>query len=248
MMNSIEETFRLHPPSNPEVLGVQMAALTRANETKTVPGDVHLVEALLRIDSVRDSLVAVGVDLERATEGVARVVAALPRRPGFFTRLQGAIRDTQAIIDPLRHVRAKALAAGLPELKGGFALAVLVGDSENKDLVEAFASAGFSRAKYRWYVAHREVRDATCPATGPVRVVVYNDPFTPMELVTTVLTEAFARDPDTARGLMLRIHEEGSAPLALMDAEVAARALADARARADKLDFPLRFGVEAQSG
>ncbi|MDB4996608.1 MAG: ATP-dependent Clp protease adapter protein ClpS [Myxococcaceae bacterium] len=120
-----------------------------------------------------------------------------------------------------------------------------MGDSDNKDLIEALTSAGFSRAKYRWYVAHRDARDATCPTTGPVRVVVYNDPFTPMDFVTTVLTEVFARDADTARDLMLRIHEKGSAPLALMDAEVAARALSSARARADKLDLPLRFGVEA---
>ncbi|MDB4996609.1 MAG: hypothetical protein JWM74_4041 [Myxococcaceae bacterium] len=114
MMNSIEAAFRLHPPSNPEVLGVQMASLTRANETKTTPCDVHLVEALLTVDSVKDSLVAVGVDVERAREGVARVIAALPRRPGFFTRLQRIGRDTQAIIDPFRDPRAKALAAGLP--------------------------------------------------------------------------------------------------------------------------------------
>ena len=245
MTYSLDAAFRLHPPSNPEVLGVQMASLTRANETKTTPGDVHLVESLLTVDSVRDSLVAVGVDVDRARAGVARVIAALPRRPGFFTRVQSVLRDTQAIVDPFRHVRAKALAAGLPELKGGFALAVLVGDSDNKDLVEAFTSAGFSRAKYRWYVAHRDARDATCPVAGPVRVVFYNDPFTPMDFVTTLLTEVFARDADTARGLMRRIHEEGSAPLALMDAEVAARALADARARADKLELPLRFGVEA---
>lgn len=215
-----------------------------ANATKTSPGDAHLVAALLRIGSVADGLAAVGVDVERAREGVARVIAGLPRRPGPFARAYEAIHNTRAVLDPLHHVRAKALASGLEEITGPFALPVLVGESGNSDLVGALTNAGFSRSKYRWQVAHRGAVDGSCPATGPVRVVLYDDPFTPMDFVVAVLTEVFDRDRETARALMLRVHEEKSAPLATMDAEVAARGLAEARARADKLDLPLRFGAE----
>jgi ATP-dependent Clp protease adaptor protein ClpS len=244
MTTSVERMLGLEPPANPEVLGINLAALESASSTKTLPGEPHLVEALLRIGSVVDSLTAVGVDVARAREGVARVVAALPRRPGLFTRVHEAVRNTRVVLDPLHRVRARALAAGLDELTGPFSLAVLVGESDRPDLLDALTSAGFSRAKYRWYVAHRAALDGECPARGPVRVVVYNDPFTPMDFVVAVLTESFARDPDTARALMARVHEEGSAPLAIMEAEVAARGLADARARADELELPLRFGVE----
>lgn len=244
MTTSLERALRLEPPSNPEVLGIHFAAIESANATKTTPGDLHLVQALLRIGSVADSLAAVGVDVERARKGVSRVIAGLPRRPGPFARAYEALQNTRAILDPLHQVRAKALASGLQEITGPFALAVIVGESADRDLVDAFTSAGFSRSKYRWYVAHRGAVDASCPAAGPVRVVLYNDPFTPMDFVVAVLTEVFERDQDTARALMLRVHEEGSAALAAMDAELAARGLAEARARADKLDLPLRFGAE----
>jgi len=48
-------------------------------------------------------------------------------------------------------------------------------------------------------------------------------------------------DEDTARALMLRVHEEGSAALAMMDATEALAKLARVRERADPLQMPLRI-------
>lgn len=244
MTEALERLFKPTPPSNPEVLGVLIAALEIANATKTTPADPHLVEVLLRIGSVAHSLAAVGVDLARAREGVRRVIAKLPRRPGALTRTRDMLRNTRAALDPLYRVREKAMAAGLAEVDGPFALVTIVADTPNRELEGALKDAGFSLLAYRWYVAHHGAIDGACPLEGPVRIAFYNDPFTPMELVVSLLTQVFDRDEETARTLMLRTHEDGLAVLATMDAPVAARRLAEARSRAKKLDFPLRITAE----
>lgn len=243
MTSYLERLLAIEPPSNPELLGVPFVVLQRAHDTKTTPGDAHVVEVLLRIGSVADALAAVGVDVERAREGVKRIIDALPRRPGVGGRFWSVFRGSRSTLDPFQHARAHALAAGLKELTAPFALACLVGEAAGSDFRRVLEDAGFSLLRYRWYVAHRLAADAPCPEAGPVRVVFHNDPFTTMEFVVEVLTQVFGRDQATAETLMRRVHEDGSAALATMDAAVAARAFAEMRARADALGWPLRVSV-----
>jgi ATP-dependent Clp protease adaptor protein ClpS len=243
MATTLERLLGIEPPSNPELVGVPLVALDRAHESKTDRDDVHIVEVLLRVGSVADGLAAVGVDVERAREGLARIIAALPR-PSGGARFLGAFRRARVSVDPFHQARAHALAAGLKELTAPFALAALAAEPSAADILRALEDAGFSLLRYRWYVAHRRAADAVCPEAGQVRVVFHNDPFTPMEFVVEVLTQVFGRDQATAEVLMRRVHEEGSAALATMDAATAAQALAQVRSRADARGWPLRVSAE----
>lgn len=255
MSISIERLLGMDPPSNPEIYGVQLAAIASANASRTVPGNAHLVEALLRVGSVSDGLAAIGVDSKRALEGVRRIIAALPPRPGLGARVAKVFRELRTSsdwirgqVDAFQDVRAKARASGLADLTGPFALAVMMGDPEQSDLLRALSDAGFSLARFRWHVAHRDAVATPCPAHGPVRVVIYDDPFTPMEFVVTTLVEVFERHEDAAKTLMMRVHEEGSVALALMEASIAMRRLGEVRSRAEKLQYPLRVCALAVSG
>ncbi|MFT3774415.1 MAG: ATP-dependent Clp protease adaptor ClpS [Minicystis sp.] len=243
MTTQLEQILGLNPPSNPEIVGIPFVILHTANESKTIPGDPHTVEALLRISSVADALTTLGVDVARAREGVKRIIAALPQQTGLKARFRMAFRPMESI-DPFHRVRANARAAGLKELTACFALAVLVGEPAGNELLRALEDAGFSLLRYRWYVAHRLATDAPCPESGQVRVVFHNDPFTTMEFVVEMLTKVFGRDQATAEVIMRRVHEEGSAALATMDAAVAARGLAELRSQADAGGWPLRVSVQ----
>jgi ATP-dependent Clp protease adaptor protein ClpS len=244
MTTPLERYLGMVPPSNPELVGLPFVALQSANDSKTDPGDVHAVAVLLRIGSVADGLAGVGVDVARAREGIARTIAALPARAGLGARFLGIFRKQLVALDPLQHPRALARAAGLKELTAPFALACFVAQPSMSDALRALEDAGFSLPRWRWHVAHRAAAEGPIPESGPVRVTLHDDPFTPMDFVTEVLEQAFGRDKATAETLMRRVHEEGSAALATMDAAAAARAVTETRSRAKAAGFPLR--VEAQ--
>ncbi len=245
MASSLDQVLHPKPPSSPEVVGATVAALTSANQTKTEPGDLHLVAALLRIGSVTAALRAAGVDVDKATSELASAVRALPPRAGVFSRMARALRDSRVVLDPLHRERERAARCALPELTAPFTLAVIA--EESKEVAAALSRAGFRLRDFRYVVAHgRPEAAAAEPTSGPVRVVIYNDPFTTMELVEAVLVEVFGRSAAAAKELMMRVHETGEAQLATMDAEEAARRIAEARARALAHEAPLR--IEAVPG
>jgi ATP-dependent Clp protease adapter protein ClpS len=228
------------PPSSPEVIGASVAAVTSANQTKTEPGDLHLAAALLRIGSVATALRAAGVDVDKAQDELAVSIRALPPRPGLFSRVAKVFRDSRVALDPVHRERARAARCELPELTAPFTLAVVA--EESKEVLVALSRAGFRLRDFRYVVAHGGAETvASTPGDGPVRVVIHNDPFTTMELVQSVLTEVFGRSAETAKELMTRVHKNGEAELASMDAKEAAARIAAARARAVALDFPLRI-------
>lgn len=245
MTTFLERALGLVPPSNPELVGLPLVVLRLAHDTATAPGDAHVVDVLLKIGSVADALEETGVDVARARRGVEAIIAALPRRAGVGARFFSVFRTASDRFDRLHAPRAHALSAGLSELTAPFALASLVAEPSAVAILRALEDAGFSLRRYRWYVAHRRAADAPCPEAGPVRVVFHDDPFTPMEFVVEVLVGALGRDPATADALMHRVHEEGSAALATMDAAVAARGIAEVRARAEAAGWPLRVSAVA---
>lgn len=242
-MQYFEAALSPQPPSNPELVGVAVAALESANRRKQTLGDAHLVAPLLRIGSVADALAATGVDVARAREVLEHVLAALPRRPGPFTRAYEVFSDLRVALDPLHKVRAVALGAELTEITGPFALAAILGDPGAAELRSALEKVGFSLARFRSAVAHRGAVDAPCPAEGPVKVVFHNDPFTPKDFVVEVLTQVFERDPATAVALMERAHKEGHAELAVMDASFASPRVEKSRSRAERAEWPLRIAA-----
>lgn len=240
MASSLDQVLDPKPPSSPEVIGASVSALTSANRTKTRPGDLHLAAALLRIGSVALALRTAGVDVDKAQEELAASIRALPTRPGFFTRLSQAFVDSRAALDPVHRERAMAARCGLPELTAPFTLAVVA--EASKDVMAALARAGFRLRDFRYVVAHGCAEPPPSPPiVGQVRVVFYNDPFTTMELVETVLTDIFGRSAESARALMMRVHETGEAELATMDARDAVARIDRARARASTQHAPLRI-------
>ncbi len=240
MASSLDQLLHPRPPSSPEVIGATVAAVTSANQTKTEPGDLHLAAALLRIGSVAIALRAAGVDVDKAQDELAVSLRALPPRPGLFTRVAQVFRDSRVALDPVHRERARAARCELPELTAPFTLAVVA--EESKEVLAALSRAGFRLRDFRYVVAHgRAETTSPTPGDGPVRVVVHNDPFTTMELVEAVLVEVFGRSAETAKELMMRVHKNGEAELASMDAKDAAARIAEARSRALALDFPLRI-------
>ncbi len=246
MASSLDQLLHPQPPSSPEVMGASLAALTSANQTKTEPGDLHLAAALLRIGSVAVALRQSGVDVDKAAGELAVSLRALPARRGILARLAQVFRDSRVALDPVHRERARAARCALPELTAPFALAVLAESS--KQVLAALSGAGFRLRAFRYVVAHGSAEPVAVVGCGdgPVRVVIHNDPFTTMELVEAVLVEVFGRTPETAKELMLRVHERGEAELATMDAADASARIAEARSRAGVQDFPLR--IEAVAG
>jgi ATP-dependent Clp protease adapter protein ClpS len=139
-----------------------------------------------------------------------------------------------------------AAAAGITELRGPFMLASLGAiRDKSSPLRAALAPSGFSLLSYRHQLAHGKVEDPTPPSDGPARVVFHNDPFTPMDLVEGVLTSIFERSAETAREIVRRVHETGSAALAAMDAREALAKVQAARERAVSDEMPLRMTIES---
>lgn len=240
MASSLDQVLHPNPPSSPEVIGASVAALTNANQTKTEPGDLHLAAALLRIGSVATALRAIGVDVAKAEDELAVSIRALPPRPGLFSRVAQVFRDSRMALDPLHRERERAARCELPELTAPFTLAVVA--EESKAVLAALSRAGFRLREFRHVVAHGSAgTPAQEPTEGPVRVVIYNDPFTTMELVEAILVDVFGRSADAAKELMMRVHKAGEAQLSTMDAKDAAARIAEARSRASAHDAPLRI-------
>jgi ATP-dependent Clp protease adaptor protein ClpS len=53
------------------------------------------------------------------------------------------------------------------------------------------------------------------------KVVLLNDDFTPMDFVVHILTEIYNKDTTEAVGIMLAVHEQGRAVVALYTKEIA---------------------------
>ncbi|MBL8613195.1 MAG: ATP-dependent Clp protease adaptor ClpS [Myxococcales bacterium] len=222
-------------PFSPEVTGVLVEAARSARGKEL--HDAHFVAALLRIGAVESALAETGVDVASLARLVAGVVERLPKRPWYRLAL--------SVAEPVSRAAARAAATGQRELSSLFLFASIAQDG-SADVLAALANAGFSLLAFRWRVAHGAAsRDEPRPATGAVRLVLHDDPFTTVAFVDDVLREELGRDHETAQAISARVGREGRAELTAMDAEKAAAALARIRARADALRFPLRVSAVA---
>jgi ATP-dependent Clp protease adaptor protein ClpS len=78
------------------------------------------------------------------------------------------------------------------------------------------------------------------------KVIVLNDDSTPMEFVIGVLIEIFKHTQDTAREIMLQVHEEGSGVAGIYSFEIAESKAVEATNQARTNNFPLQLKLEEE--
>ena len=78
------------------------------------------------------------------------------------------------------------------------------------------------------------------------KVIVLNDDSTPMEFVIGVLIEIFKHTHDTAREIMLQVHEEGSGIAGLYSFEIAEAKAVEATNLARTNGHPLQLKLEEE--
>lgn len=88
-----------------------------------------------------------------------------------------------------------------------------------------------------------EVRHDLKPP-GKFQVIFMNDNVTAMDFVIMVLHEIFGHDHETAIDIMMKIHNDGSAIVALLDYEIAEQKAIETTVLARNNNFPLDVKVK----
>jgi ATP-dependent Clp protease adaptor protein ClpS len=78
------------------------------------------------------------------------------------------------------------------------------------------------------------------------KVILWNDDYTPMEFVVTLLETEFAKSPSEATQLMLQIHKTGMGIAGVYVLEIAETKVAAVHRRAEERGYPLRAGSEPE--
>jgi ATP-dependent Clp protease adaptor protein ClpS len=78
------------------------------------------------------------------------------------------------------------------------------------------------------------------------KVLLYNDDYTPMEFVVSVLENVFGKGPSAATQIMLQIHRTGLGVAGVYVLEVAESHVAKVHQLAEERGYPLRAGVEKE--
>lgn len=78
------------------------------------------------------------------------------------------------------------------------------------------------------------------------KVILYNDDYTPMAFVVSILETIFRKSPAESNALMLKIHRSGQGVGGVYSLDVAETKVATVHRTAEKQGFPLRSGVEPE--
>ena len=78
------------------------------------------------------------------------------------------------------------------------------------------------------------------------KVLLYNDDYTPMEFVVTLLEQVFGKSPAAATQIMLAIHRTGLGVAGVYVLEIAETKVAAVHRGAEERGYPLRAGVETE--
>ena len=78
------------------------------------------------------------------------------------------------------------------------------------------------------------------------KVILLNDDSTPMEFVMGILTDIFKHTQDTAREIMLQVHEEGSGVAGVYSFEIAEAKAVEATNLARTNNHPLQLKLEEE--
>lgn len=78
------------------------------------------------------------------------------------------------------------------------------------------------------------------------KVIYINDEYTPMDFVIQSLMEIFEHDFDTAENLTMRVHEQGSAVVAVLPYEIAEHKGIEVTLSARTNGYPLQVKIEPE--
>ena len=78
------------------------------------------------------------------------------------------------------------------------------------------------------------------------KVIIYNDDFTTMEFVVTILVQVFLKSEDEAQTLMLQVHHSDKAVVGIYSYDIAISKVAKATKMAREEGFPLRLTYEPE--
>ena len=78
------------------------------------------------------------------------------------------------------------------------------------------------------------------------KVTIYNDDFTTMEFVVTILVQVFLKSEAEAEALMLTVHHSDKAVVGIYSYDVAVSKARKATSMAREAGFPLRLTVEPE--
>ena len=78
------------------------------------------------------------------------------------------------------------------------------------------------------------------------KVTIYNDDFTTMEFVVTILVQVFLKSGAEAEALMLKVHHSDKAVVGIYSYDVAVSKARKATSMAREAGFPLRLTVEPE--
>jgi len=81
---------------------------------------------------------------------------------------------------------------------------------------------------------------------GKYNVIFFNDNITPMEWVIEILKKIFHHSEETAKNLMLIVHEKGSAVVGTYSFEIAEQKAVEANSASRAQGFPLVVRVEEE--
>ena len=121
--------------------------------------------------------------------------------------------------------------------------ALLRASLANAATVHRMAGAGQDRDRQGSVLERTRDKEARPPR---FKVVLYNDDYTPMQFVVTVLETIFRKSPVESNALMLRIHRAGSGVAGVFTLDVAETKVSNVHKLSEERGFPLRAGVEAE--
>ena len=75
-------------------------------------------------------------------------------------------------------------------------------------------------------------------------VIMFNDDFTTMEFVITVLVDIFNKTVEEANNIMLAVHEKGQGIAGIYPYDIALTKMSLAISAAKKEDFPFKLAIE----
>ena len=78
------------------------------------------------------------------------------------------------------------------------------------------------------------------------KVLLYNDDYTPMEFVVSVLEQVFGKGPTEATQIMLQIHRSGLGVAGVYVLDIAETKVVAVHRAAERVGYPLRAGVEKE--
>lgn len=78
------------------------------------------------------------------------------------------------------------------------------------------------------------------------KVLILNDDHTPMDFVISILVEIFKHNPDSAKSIMLEVHETGSGVAGTYSFEIAEVKAVEATNLARDNGFPLQIKLEEE--